>query len=205
MADFDKAFQKTAAHEGGYVFDPDDAGGETYKGISRRFHPTWNGWEVIDRIKMYTDTNIHFSETLDVNDKLQESVRQFYRDYFWGRFQGDNIPDQSIAEELFDTAVNMGVHRAVTFLQESLNLLNRNQKNYPDITEDGNFGLNTLKTLNTYIRLEGNDCRHLLKLMNALQGMHYIDYMKAHPKQEKYARGWLKRVSINKEVHHGAV
>ncbi|MBW1801582.1 MAG: hypothetical protein JRJ85_12745, partial [Deltaproteobacteria bacterium] len=44
MAKFDEAFEKTTAIEGGYVFDPDDAGGETYKGISRRFNPSWGGW-----------------------------------------------------------------------------------------------------------------------------------------------------------------
>jgi len=29
----------TLAHVGGYVKDPHDAGGETYKGIARRFNP----------------------------------------------------------------------------------------------------------------------------------------------------------------------
>ena len=36
---YDKAFKEVAAIEGGYVNDPQDTGGETYKGISRVNHP----------------------------------------------------------------------------------------------------------------------------------------------------------------------
>lgn len=192
MADFERAYLKTMGHEGGYVYDPDDAGGETYRGISRRFHPLWFGWRVINKIKAESE-NGRFSETPEINNLLQQAVSDFYKQFYWDRFQGNAIPDQALAEELFDTSVNMGIHRAVIFLQESLNLLNRNQKNYSDIVEDGIFGPNTLKTLNVYLDLEGNNSRYLLKLMNTLQGTHYINYMKKHPEQEKYARGWLKR------------
>ena len=44
MADFRLAYKKIEAAEGGYVNDPDDKGGETYKGISRKANPDWNGW-----------------------------------------------------------------------------------------------------------------------------------------------------------------
>ena len=104
------------------------------------------------------------------------------------------IPSQMIAEELFDTGVNMGIHRSVRFLQESLNLLNRNQKNYEDIKEDGLLGPGTLNALEIY--LENDDSPFLLKIMNILQGHHYIEYMRRQPNQEKYARGWLKRIAL---------
>ncbi|MFM7564688.1 MAG: glycosyl hydrolase 108 family protein, partial [Planctomycetota bacterium] len=39
MADFAIAFDETMINEGGYVDDPDDRGGETYRGVARRFHP----------------------------------------------------------------------------------------------------------------------------------------------------------------------
>ena len=77
-----------------------------------------------------------------------------------------------------------------------MNVLNRNQKNYGDITEDGGFGTNTMGALNQYLAID--DESFLVKIMNILQGMHYIDYMTKSPTQEKFARGWLKRVSINK-------
>jgi lysozyme family protein len=194
MAIFAEAFEKTAAIEGGYVFDPDDAGGETYKGISRRFNPSWGGWVKIDEVKKANPRKRKFDNIFDQDDALQQEVKLFYKQSYWDRFWGDDIPVQEIGEELFDTGVNLGVRRAVRFLQEGLNLLNRNQKNYVDILEDGLFGRNTLKALNAYLKKD--DTSVLLKIMNIFQGMHYIEYMRKDPVQEKYARGWLKRVKL---------
>ena len=39
MSAFDIAFKITIGHEGGYVNDPDDPGGETNYGISKRSYP----------------------------------------------------------------------------------------------------------------------------------------------------------------------
>ena len=189
MAEFEKAFSLTSSHEGGYVFDKDDAGGETYRGIARRYNPSWKGWRIIDQIK--TTNTSKLSAALDKNNDLQTHVATFYKRAYWDRFWGDNVPEQDIANELFDTSVNMGVKRAVRYLQEGVNLLNRNQKNYNDIEEDGYFGRGTLKAISEYLEID--DTKTLLKIMNTLQGMHYIDYMRKNPKQEKYARGWLKR------------
>ncbi|MBN2123540.1 MAG: hypothetical protein JW821_04555 [Deltaproteobacteria bacterium] len=194
MAVFDEAFQRTAAMEGGYVDDPDDAGGETYKGIARRFNPRWEGWRIIDDLKAAGDSKKEFLKKLDGHKDLQEGVRSFYKQQFWDKFWGDEIPVQALAEELFDTGVNMGVRRAVRFLQEGLNLLNRNQRDYADIIEDGLFGPGTLHALRSY--LAKDEASFLLKVTNVLQGMHYVRYMKEKPSQEKYARGWLRRVSL---------
>lgn len=191
MIDFNKALQKTLRYEGGYVKDPDDAGGETYKGISRRFHPSWAGWSIVDEAKDIP--NSKFPENLEDISELQDLLSQLYKQLYWDRFWGDSIEDEDLVEKLFDISVNMGVKRAVVFLQEALNLLNRNQKNYKDIVMDGLFGKTTLKTLNTLLKKDKSSI-HLLKIISILQGMHYIEYMRRSPVQEKYARGWLKRV-----------
>lgn len=39
MSDFDKAFEIVIGHEGGYVNNPKDPGGETKYGISKRTYP----------------------------------------------------------------------------------------------------------------------------------------------------------------------
>jgi lysozyme family protein len=194
MADFIQAFQITLGHEGGYSFDPDDAGGETYRGVARRYHPGWDGWILIDQIKQRVSGTRQLNKQLGTDEELQLQIQAFYKQNYWDRFQGDVIPEQELAEELFDTGVNMGVHRAVGFLQEGLNLLNRNQRSYKDILEDGKSGPGTLAALNRYLAKDPPE--HLLKIINILQGMHYIDYMRKSPAQEKYARGWLKRVCI---------
>jgi len=194
VADFADALELTLQFEGGYVNDPDDEGQETYRGISRRFNPSWNGWAMIDRLK--AEYGPQMEKQLPMQLDLQQQVAQFYKSMYWDRFWGDRIPDQSVADELFDTAVNLGVHRAVIFLQHSINLLNRNEKNYPDIGADGSFGPRTLAALESVLALDRGNSLYLLKLMNIMQGQHYIDYMEKNPVQEKFARGWLGRITI---------
>jgi lysozyme family protein len=190
MADFDKALPDVLAHEGGYAHDPDDLGGETYKGVSRRFHPDWAGWRRIDQARRAQG----FPASLARDAALQRQVRDFYKQHYWDKFQGDALPHQAIADELFDTAVNLGVARAATFLQRALNVLNRNGALYADLVEDGVFGPRSLATLDAYLRHDPPAL--LLKALNILQGMHYIEFMRRSPVQEKYARGWLQRVKI---------
>ena len=109
---------------------------------------------------------------------------------YWDVNRLNEFP-QEIAEEIFDTSVNMGVTRAAKFFQESCNYLNRDEKSYDDLVVDGNIGTKSLKALQYLI--EHNDLEILLIIMNVLQGMHYLNYMKQSPTQEKYARGWLKQ------------
>jgi lysozyme family protein len=192
MANFKEAYEITMGHEGGYSNDPVDAGGETYKGITKRFEPDWEGWVIIDSLR--NDPN--FPKCLDENEELQEKVMEVYKRKYWDIFWGDKFDNQDIANEMFDTGVNMGTTRAIKYLQKSLNLLNRDQKNYSDISEDGVIGNNTLNTLNNFLNKFKRDVKYLLKLMNLFQGMHYINYMGKDSKQERFARGWLNRVKI---------
>lgn len=194
MANFKHALERTVAHEGGYVDDVDDAGGETYKGVSRRYNPTWAGWYHVDILREREPEE--FPDCLDEDPNLRLAVVAFYREHYWDKFWGDHIPDQGVANELFDTAVNMGTTRAVEFLQGALNVLNRNGSLYPDLVDDGVFGPKTLRALESY--LDHDPPETLLKVMNILQGMHYLKYMQRSPIQEKYARGWLRRVTIDK-------
>ena len=98
---------------------------------------------------------------------------------------------------MFDTGVNMGVSRAARFLQEALNVLNKNGSIYSDIVADGIMGPNTLRALEACLSYRGDS--YLYKVMNILQGNHYIDYMTKSPEQEKFAYGWLSRVEFIKK------
>jgi len=190
---FDEAYKRTMGHEGGYVNDPDDPGGETYKGISRRYHPNWTGWFIIDSLK----DNPAFPEALAMDLGLQADVKAYYKERFWDRFLGDEFTNKEIAYELFDNAVNLGVTRAVEFLQRALNAFNRNQLLYPDLVVDGQFGQKTLDALTLYLRNDYFD--NLLTAINCLQGAYYLEKMRESPIKEKYARGWFTRVSLAKE------
>lgn len=191
---FDKAYELTRKHEGGYVNDPDDLGGETYKGISRKYHPSWPGWGIIDASK----SNPDFPQNLAEVPGLQEMVKNFFKAQFWDLFWGDDVSglEPDIAYELFDTAVNLGVSRAVAFLQLSLNVFNRNELLYPDLVIDGVFGRMTFEALAAYLKKDY--LSHLITAMNVLQGHHYIEFMTRSSIQEKFARGWFDRVEIFK-------
>ncbi len=187
MADFKEAYSKTMGHEGGYVFDPDDAGGETYKGVSRKYNPSWFGWSLIDQAK----TEGNFPGNLDGYEELDEAVEDFYKDKYWDVNLLDEFP-QATAEEMFDTGVNMGIGRAARFLHTSLNYMNRDGSLFAELTVDGKIGARSLDGLNSCIKDEDV----LLAMLNTLQGKHYMEYMDKSPSQKKYARGWFRRVKF---------
>lgn len=183
MTDFLLAFVKTMGHEGGYSNDPNDPGGETYRGISRRYHSAWSGWDLIDSLRRN-------DIPLDESGALAGYVQEFYQDEFWSPLRCGKFP-QPIANELFDTAVNQGLNPAATFFQRSLNVLNRQEKLYENLVVDGLIGG---KTQLAFEELDKYDQRLCLTMMNVLQGAYYMDRMRESEVKEKYARGWFKRV-----------
>ena len=90
---FERAFEKLIGHEGGYVNDARDPGGETKFGISKRAYPGE-----------------------DIQCLTLDRAKQLYRRDYWDAVQGDNMPD-AIRFDLFDAAVNSGVRQAVKWLQ----------------------------------------------------------------------------------------
>jgi lysozyme family protein len=192
MADFDTSFNKTMKDEGGYSNNLSDRGLETYCGISRRFYPAWPGWTRIDAIKYSPD----FHDIIKQDAALKGMVRDFYRKEFWNAIRGDGLKSQSIADELFDEAVNMGTFRAVLFLQRALNALNRHEDLYPDLIEDGKLGGRTLNALD-YI-IERGESELLYKMLNVQQGAFYLDLMKNDHTQKTFCRGWFSRVTFLK-------
>ena len=120
MAKFDIEFDKLILSEGGYVDDPDDAGGETYLGISRKNNPKWIGWEVIDDEKKKGLKNITARLKKDV--ALTNSVKLLYKQNYWDIFELDDIPSQGIAHQLFDTCVNCGKSRAIIIAQQIIGM-----------------------------------------------------------------------------------
>ena len=87
MANYEQALQWVLSHEGGYVNDPDDPGGETYKGVARKMNSKWDGWLHIDMLKKQSG----FPANLDKDSDLQEAVRSFYEVNYWDRIKGWNL------------------------------------------------------------------------------------------------------------------
>lgn len=99
MAAFETAFGKVLQHEGGYVDDPNDPGGETKYGISKRQYPE-----------------------VDIRNLTHQQAGRIYRRDYWDKVRGDDIVPQYVAENLFDFAVNAGVPRAVRTVQRLLDV-----------------------------------------------------------------------------------
>lgn len=129
MADFKKAFLKTMQNEGGYVNNSADRGQETYKGITMANFPKWEGWSIVHaaisalRIFSTLDAGKKIWGQIDLvlagNPELQSMVADFYKEHFWDTLSLDSEPSQVIAEEVFDTAVNMGVATAKSFIAQA--------------------------------------------------------------------------------------
>lgn len=93
---FEVAFDRLIGNEGGYVDDPNDPGGETKWGISKRSYPH-----------------------LVIKDLTRDDAKEIYRKDFWQRVNASKLPG-SVAFQLFDFAVNSGIETAVRHLQRAI-------------------------------------------------------------------------------------
>ena len=118
-----------------------------------------------------------------------------YRRLYWLRPRFDQVAKRSarIAAELFDTGANMGPAVAATFLQRALTALNRNGKDYADLTPDGRVGPLTLAALDAFLASRGKRGGEtvLLRALEALQGERYLRLAERRPANEAFLYGWL--------------
>jgi len=188
MADINQAYAKIIVpFEGLYSNDSGDKGGETVWGIARNIDTSWPGWAVVDsyRSKPGFPGNLK-----DAN--LQPLAITYYKQRYWDKLLLDQVTNQDIAVKLFDISVNMGQGIAATFLQRSLNVLNRDGQDYPDLVADGIIGSKTISTLNNH-----KAPRNVLLCLNALQGARYIAICEGNKTQEKFMNGWIQRVQFS--------
>ena len=192
MGDFAVAMGLTSINEGGYKADDSaDAGGETYRGVARNYHPNWRGWAIVDALRNAPGGN--FPDSLADDPALNEYVEKFYEREYWDRLRCGDMP-QAIANEMFDKGVLMGLGRMGEMLQKALNVLNRNEVDYPDISEDGHVGPITLRMMRICIGLGRED--RLQKALALFVGAHILGVMMRDPRKEAWAGGWLDRVSL---------
>ena len=179
--EFDRAFVRLIGVEGGYTNNPNDSGGETIWGIT------------IAKARESGYTGSMRSMTID-------QAKSIYKTKFWDKLKLDQISmiSASLAFELFDTSVNLGVNAPGPFLQRSLNCLNRQGKDYPDITVDGAIGPATLSALEKFFHLRKQEgISVLLKMINVLQGAFYISLAEKRQKDEEFIFGWFRtRIEI---------
>ena len=113
--EFNDVIDKVLEHEGGYVNDPNDLGGETKYGISKRAYPN-----------------------VDIKSLTKEDAKDIYKRDYWDRNKVGSMPEQ-LRYLYFDMCINMGPRNAGKILQRAAN-----GKNKDKIVVDGKVGPATI-------------------------------------------------------------
>lgn len=95
---FEETIERVLEHEGGYINNPKDPGGETKWGISKRSYPN-----------------------VDIKNLTRDGAIAIYKRDFWNKVNAGDLYD-GVAYQSLDFAVNSGPETAVRYLQRALNV-----------------------------------------------------------------------------------
>jgi len=175
--------------EGGYANNPADKGGETFRGISRRFHGDWPGWARVDQLK----THPEFPAAAVYDGTLDIMVREFFVVEFWDKVHGDELPEK-MAVAVCDFAVNSGPDTAIRFLQITLGV----PVDPSSVPIEYRVGPKTVKAAN-----DAGEDSVVSYLARRAKFLHEV--MDADPTQQVWALNWLRRLfSLSNVVLDGA-
>lgn len=119
-ANFDKCLEMLLHHEGGYVWHPEDPGGETNLGVTRAVYEQWVGRQVMDG---------------EMKTLTPDDVAPIYKKNYWDKVRGDDLP-AGLDWAAFDWAVNSGAGRPAKAIQRCVGA-----------TQDGAIGPKTLAAI----------------------------------------------------------
>lgn len=176
MANYDKAFDKTIKHEGGYNDIQGDNGGPTNFGVSLRFLSL-----------LYKDCGIGDIDgdgdvdKDDIKKLALPDVKKIYKKSFWDVQKCDLINDDEIAAKLFDLSVNAGLVQAGKLIQRACNQFGK------VLTEDGKLGPKSILAINQI------DPQELLIAFRFECVQFYLGLVEKNPSFSKFIKGWLRR------------
>jgi lysozyme family protein len=181
MASFDIAYPGIKRWEGGYASGAfaasiNDPGGETYRGIARKFNPNWSGWKTIDGRKPISYNKV-FSD-------LEPAVAAYYKSEFWDKLGLGGLKDQNSANIILDMVVN------------------QTGGSYWMITR----ALGDMSLGNTPVIRNKNDIKNLISRINAYPAPRffnnlyrereaYYKYRSVAGNQQSSLKGWLNRLN----------
>ncbi len=159
------------AVEGGYVNHPADPGGETNMGITKKVAIA-NGYA----------------------GPMRTLPREVAHSIYYGRYivapgyEPLVSIDAPVAEELFDTTVNMGAPRPSRWFQLSINTQCGTK-----LTIDGRVGLGTIAAYRACQAKVGATplCRGTLDRLDTAQKAEYDRLVRVNPKLKVFHRGWV--------------
>jgi lysozyme family protein len=179
MARFDLYYPKLAIHEGGYVNDPVDKGGETYKGVARNFNPTWDGWPIVDAYVKQAGGTVKRG-TVFKDATLDRMVYNLFLQKYWLSAGFDLINNQSLAEILADWKINGGLSgERIKPIQRMIGT-----------TADGVWGKMSSQAVNSY----ATTAQRAKMLFDTIVSIREAQY-RASGDFWKFGKGWLDRLS----------
>lgn len=157
-----------------------DKGKMTYKGISRRWWPNWEGWAVVDYALEIGSGDIKQANDILKQDAwLDGKVVEFYKKNYWDKVHGDDMPS-ILAFNVCDYAVNSGPIDAIKCLQKCLG-----------VGADGKIGPKTMGAIDCIVDLE-----QFIYDYNAER----LDYLQTLDSWKWFGRGWTNRIEHNNEL-----
>ena len=71
LVEFDDIIEVVLHHEGGYVNDPDDPGGETNFGVAKRSHPD-----------------------VDIANLTKDGAKEIYKEHYWNKNKVESLSEE---------------------------------------------------------------------------------------------------------------
>ena len=97
---FDTIFERLMQHEGGYINHPNDPGGETMYGVTKR-------------------VAVAHGYTGAMRNLPKETAQKIADKSYWQAIHGDELP-RAVAWQVVDAAYNHGNRQAIKFLQRAV-------------------------------------------------------------------------------------
>ncbi len=161
---FSEALKMVLLFEGGFVDHKHDLGGATNKGI---IQTTYDSYRLSNQQKKQSVKHITDQEVADI-----------YYNRYWLACSCDQMPPK-LAVFVFDTAVNMGISKIVSYMQEIV------------FTKQTQFNSKMLNDIRFFINKHGED--ELLRLLILRRKASYKAFAKKG-NQVVFLQGWLNRV-----------
>ena len=169
MNNFEVFLDRLMINEGFYSNHPSDKGGETLFGISRKYHPNWEGWKLWDVLEPSGTCSSRL-----VFNYLHDEIKSFYEDNFWDAVHADNLPS-GVDMFVADIAVNSGPSTAIKLLQKSVRA-----------RPDGVIGEKTMAKILSYPAID------ILGYLADYRVHHYATQT-SDAERKMFIRGWAKR------------
>lgn len=166
---FQEALPFILRWEGGFVDHPNDPGGRTNKGVTQKVYDQWR--------------KRHGQSPRDVKAIDDDEVGAIYEADYWLPPRCDLLRSKLELVQ-FDTAVNMGVGRAVRFMQKAVGC-----------PVDGDFGPTTEKAV---AACDPGDA--IVKYCDVREAF-YRRLAQSKPSLRVFLKGWLNRLNaLRREV-----